>query len=158
MVCVAVLAVVTSIYLVYAAEPLFTLHGAIKAVLSTISELLQHGSLAITYRALAYVEIGQTNEVEKFLAALSNSYLPSFLAVSGLLSLLYSLQQRDSVAKFYKFVTTSVMFSLVMIGFSYVAQLWRIDARYFLFPAVPFVGVALVTLVLQVRNLDFSEE
>jgi hypothetical protein len=155
MVCVAVLAVVTSIYLVYAAEPLFSLHGAIKAVFSTISELLQYGGLAITYRALAYVEIGQTGEVEKFLVALSNSYLPSFLAISGLLSLLYSLQQRDSVAKFYKFATTSAIFSLVMVGFSYVAQLWRIDARYFLFPAVPFVGVALVPLVLQVRNLDF---
>jgi hypothetical protein len=155
MVYVAVLAVVTSIYLVYAAEPLFTLHGAIKAVLSTISELLQYGSLAITYRALAYVEIGQTSEVEKFLAALSNSYLPSFLAVSGLLSLLYSLQQRDSVAKFYKFIGTSAIFSLVTVGFSYVTQLWRIDARYFLFPVVPFVGVALVTLVLRVRNLDF---
>ena len=103
MVYVAVLAVVTSIYLVYAAEPLFALHGAIKAVLSTISELLQYGSLAITYRALAYVEIGQTSEVEKFLVALSNSYLPSFLAVSGLLALLYSLKQikqRDSAAKF----------------------------------------------------------
>jgi hypothetical protein len=155
MVYVAVLAIVTSIYLVYAAEPLFALHGAIKAVLSMISELLQYGSLAITYQALAYVEIGQANEMERFLVALSNSYLPSFLAVSGLLALLYSLQQRDSVAKFYKFVTTSAMFSLVMIGFSYVVQLWRIDPRYFLFPAIPFVNVALATLVLQVRNLDF---
>jgi hypothetical protein len=155
MVYVAVLAVVTSIYLVYAAEPLFALHGAIKAVLSTISELLQYGSPAITYRALAYVEIGQANEMERFLVALSNSYLPSFLAVSGLLSLLYFLQRRDSVAKFYKFVGISAMFSLVMVGFSYVTQLWRIDARYFLFPAVPFVGVTLVPLMLQVRNLDF---
>ncbi len=49
MVCVAVPAVVTSIYLVYAAEPLFAFYFAIKAVLSTISELLQYGSLAITY-------------------------------------------------------------------------------------------------------------
>ncbi len=49
MVCVAVPAVVTSIYLVYAAEPFFAFYFAIKAVLSTISELLQYGSLAITY-------------------------------------------------------------------------------------------------------------
>lgn len=153
MVYVAILSVVTSIYLVYAAEPLFALHGAIKAVLSMISELLQYGSLAITYRAS--VEIEQVNELERFLVALSNSYLLSFLAVSGLLALLYSLQQRDSIAKFYKFVATSVLFSLVMIGFSYIAQLWRIDSRYYLFPAIPFVNVALATLVLQVRNLDF---
>jgi hypothetical protein len=155
-VCVAVLAVVTGIYLVYAAEPLFSFYFAIKAVLSTISELLLYGSLAITYRAL--VETERVNELESFLNALSSSYLLSFLVVSGLLALLYSLQQRDSVAKFYKFVTISAMFSLVVIGFSYVAQLWRIDSRYFLFPAIPFVNVALAILVLQLRNLDFRRK
>jgi len=155
-VCVAVLAVVTSIYLVYVAEPLFSFYFAIKAVLSTISELLQYGSLAITYRAL--VETEQVNELESFLNALSSSYLLSFLVVSGLLALLHSLQQRDSVAKFYKFATISVMFSLVMIVFSYIVQLWRIDSRYFLFPAIPFVNVALATLVLQLRNLDFRRK
>jgi len=155
-VCVAVLAVVTGIYLVYAAEPLFAFHFAIKAVLSTISELLQYGSFAITYRAL--VEIERLNELESFLYALSNSYLPSFLVVSGLLTLLHSLQQRDSVTKFYKFVTISAIFSLVVIGFSYVAPLWRIDSRYFLFPAIPLVNIVLSTLVLQVRNLDFRRK
>jgi hypothetical protein len=155
-VCVAVLAVVTGIYLVYATEPLFSFYLTIKAVLSTISELLQYGSLAITYRAL--VETEQVNELESFLYALSNSYLPSFLVVSGLLALLHSLQQRDSVAKFYKFVTISAIFSLIAIGFSYVAQLWRIDSRYFLFPAIPLVNIVLSTLVLQVRNLDFRRK
>ncbi len=153
---IAVLAVVTGIYLVYAAEPLSSFYFAIKAVLSTISELLQYGSLAITYRAL--VEIEQFNELERFLYALSNSYLLSFLVVSGLLALLHSLQQRDSVVKFYKFVTISAIFSLVVIGFSYVAQLWRIDSRYFLFPAIPLVNIVLSTLVLQVRNLDFRRK
>jgi hypothetical protein len=156
MVYVAVLAVVTGIYLLYAAEPLFAFYFAIKAVLSTISELLQYGSLAITYRAL--VETEQVNELESFLNALLNSYQLSFLVVSGLLALLYSLQQRDSAAKFYKFATISVMFSLVMIVFSYVAQLWRIDSRYFLFPAIPLVNVAIATLVLQLRNLDFRRK
>ena len=156
MVCVAVLAVVTIIYLVYAAEPLFAFYFAIKAVLSTISELLQYGSLAITYRAL--VEIEQLNELESFLLALSNSYLLSFLVVSGLLSLLYFLQQRDSVAKFYRFATISVMSSLVTIVFSYIAHLWRIDSRYFLFPAIPLVNIALATLVLQLRSLDFRRK
>jgi len=156
MVCVAVLAVVTGIYLVYAAEPLFAFYFAIKAVLSTISELLQYGSLAITYRAL--VEAEQVKELESFLIALSNSYLLSFLVISGLLALLYSLQQRGSVAKFYKFATISAMFSLVVIGFSYVAQLWRIDLRYFLFPAIPLVNIVLSTLVLQLRKLDFRRE
>jgi hypothetical protein len=156
MVCVAVLAVVTGIYLVYAAEPLFSFYFAIKAVLSTISELLQHGSLAITYRAL--VEIERLSELESFLNALSNSYLLSFLAVSGLLALLHSLQQRDSVAKFFKFATISAIFSLAVIVFSYVAQLWRIDSRYFLLPAMPLVNVVLATLVLQLRNLGFRRK
>ena len=156
MVCVAVLAVVTSIYLVYAAEPLFAFYFAVKAVLSTISELLQYGSLAITYRAL--VETEQVSELESFLIALSSSYLLSFLVVSGLLALPHSLQQRDSVAKFYKFASISAIFSLVVIVFSYVAQLWRIDSRYFLFPAIPLVNIVLSTLVLQVRNLDFRRK
>jgi hypothetical protein len=155
-VCVAVLAVVTGIYLVYAAEPLFSFYFAIKAVLSTISELLQYRSLAITYRAL--VETEQVNELESFLNALSNSYLLSFLVVSGLLTLLHSLQQRGSVAKFYKFASISAIFSLVVIGFSYVAQLWRIDSRYFLFPAIPLVNIVLSTLVLQLRSLDFRRK
>jgi hypothetical protein len=155
-VCVAVLAVVTGIYLVYAAEPLFSFYFAIKAVLSTISELLQYRSLAITYRAL--VETEQVNELESFLIALSGSYLLSFLVVSGLLALLHSLQQRGSVAKFYKFASISAIFSLVVIGFSYVAQLWRIDSRYFLFPAIPLVNIVLSTLVLQLRSLDFRRK
>jgi len=156
MVCAAVLAVVTGIYLVYAAEPLFAFYFAIKTVFSIISELLQYGSLAITYRAL--VETEQVNELESFLKALSSSYLLSFLVVSGLLALLHSLQQRDSVVKFYKFATISVMFSLVMIVFSYIAPLWRIDSRYFLFPVIPLVNIVLSTLVLQLRNLDFRRK
>jgi hypothetical protein len=156
MVYVAVLAVVTGIYLVYAAEPLFAFYFAIKAVLYVISELLQYGSLATTYRAL--VETEQVNEMERFLITLSYSYLSSFLAVSGLLALLNSLQQRNSMAKFYKFITTSVMFSLVAIGFSYVARLWRIDSRYFLFLATPLVDVAIATLAIQIRNLDFRRK